>query len=97
MSESKIVKNIKLYLNGLDNVFVWKTHGSNFSINGQPDIVGVYKGSFLGIEVKCPDKLNTVSLSQQHFIKKINDCGGVGFVATSIKDVVDHLKKHDNK
>ena len=44
MLERDIVKSIKLYLNGIDGVFVWKTHGGQFGTAGEPDLIGSYKG-----------------------------------------------------
>lgn len=34
--------------------YVWKVHGGPMTPAGLPDIVGVYRGQFIGVEVKMP-------------------------------------------
>lgn len=89
MLERDIVKCIKLYLNGIDGVFVWKTHGGQFGTAGEPDLIGSYKGKALGIEVKRPGKKAT--RLQYLFLKKLQAAGATAFVACSIEDVKQKL------
>ena len=44
---------------------------------------------FLAIEVKRPGGKPTAP--QQAFLDKVNEAGGIGFVATSVQDVMDQL------
>jgi penicillin-binding protein-related factor A (putative recombinase) len=85
--EKHIVTDIIKHLNKVDECHVWKTHGGMYSTPGVPDVVGVYRGKFLGIEVKRPEKKNNVTKLQQAFINKLNNCGGISFVACSVDDV----------
>lgn len=62
-----------------------------YIINGVADILGVYKGRFLAIEVKVPSRKNNLTEHQKKFIKNILESGGVAFVATSIEDVKQGL------
>lgn len=56
---------------------------------GSSDLIGVYKGRFLAIEVKMPNK--KPSLEQIKFINWINEKGGIAFVATCAEDVKKKL------
>lgn len=73
---------------------------SHWYKKGVSDILGIYKGKFLAIEVKTPT--GRASPFQKTFLKDVTDCGGIGFIARSIEDVEENLKKqeiandHDN-
>lgn len=58
------------------------------SMKGVSDILGIYKGRFLAIEVKQFGKY--ASKEQKEFIKNVNDAGGIAFVARSIDDLKTH-------
>jgi hypothetical protein len=65
----------------------------NLAPAGTSDIIGMLKGGkFFAIEVKAPDRIRTTTQLQQEFIDKINNGGGVAFVAISIQDVINKLK-----
>lgn len=70
-------------------VFHWKVWQGLGSTPGVPDIVGIFNGKFLGIEVKA--KNGKVSPHQQRFLDNINANGGIGFVAYSAEDVMNTL------
>ena len=58
---------------------------------GVSDIIGITKtGQFLAIEVKT--KEGKASELQLEFINKVNQTGGVAFIAKSIQDVIDEFK-----
>lgn len=92
MKESTVVKNIKKALDKYFPGFYFKTHGGLFQIAGLPDLIGVHKGRFIGIEVKCPGKENNLTTKQQHIINKINLAGGIAFMATNPLQVIKKLK-----
>lgn len=57
------------------------------------DILGIMpSGKLLAIEVKTPS--GRVSEGQQDFINMVNSHGGVAFVARSVQEAVDNIKKH---
>lgn len=56
---------------------------------GVADILGIFNGRFLAIEVKRPG--NPLTRCQKHFLDSVNREGGIGFVARSIDDVIDQL------
>ena len=71
---------------------VW--HYKNFSgpmqyPKGISDILGIWEGKFLAIEVKT--KIGRVSTHQVKFIDSVNNAGGLAFVARSVDDVIDKL------
>jgi len=63
------------------------------SAPGVPDIIGCFKGRFIGIEVKAPK--GVVSSYQQNFIDRINEAGGIGIIARSLDDVIVGLGLQD--
>lgn len=63
--------------------------------NGTSDILGVWRGRMMAIEVKRPKTLygpkTYPSALQKYFIERIRDSGGIGFVARSLQDVQDYF------
>ena len=101
-SEKQIETAILRYLELLPECFAWKNNSvgiydpirkvyrrtrNRFAINGVADIIGIYKGRFLAIEVKTPKTKNRVSEDQRRFLDNISGHGGIAFVATGIEDV----------
>lgn len=99
--EKDIEKSILQYLELLPGCYAWKSvtagyfdtktktfkkQRSKYAINGVSDILGIFRGKFLAIEVKRP--CNNVRTEEQNlFIETINKHGGIAFYATSINDV----------
>lgn len=73
--------------------FYFKVHGGPFQVAGIPDIVGLHKGRFIAIEVKCPGKEDTLSEKQQNTINKIKAAGGIAFMTTSKEDTLIILQE----
>jgi penicillin-binding protein-related factor A (putative recombinase) len=104
-NETAIEQSILQFLECLPGCYAWKnpTSGyfdvkrktfrkqtSKYAINGVSDILGVYQGRFLAIEVKDPQNKERPEL-QKNFINQVNSFGGIGFFATSIEDVKKEL------
>lgn len=101
--ESQIKKTIVQYLK-FRNVFCWvnsstgiydptskkfrKLTGTGMR-KGVSDILGMYNGKLLAIEVKS--KTGRLSEEQKFFLEDVVRHGGIGFVARSIEDVEKHL------
>ena len=68
---------------------VFRRNNSPHRIRGVADILGIFKGRPLAIEVKT--KTGRVSPHQKEFLKNWVAAGGIGFVARSVEDVIDHL------
>jgi len=64
---------------------------SPYQRKGISDILGIYQGKFLAIEVKC--KGSSPSPEQKTFLQDIQINGGIAFVARSIDDVIKGLSQ----
>ena len=86
MPESVLQRKIQKYLkDNLPNAVVWKNHGNQYSVIGLPDIMCVYEGKIICIEVKVPG--NVTTKLQEVTLKKLKESGAITGVAYSIKDV----------
>jgi penicillin-binding protein-related factor A (putative recombinase) len=65
---------------------------SIYHIRGVSDILGIYKGRPIAIEVKS--KTGVVSEHQKYFLTRFNLAGGLGFVARSLEEVKQQLGGH---
>ena len=70
-----------------------KIHGSPFQVAGVPDIIGVYAGHFVALEVKRPGLEGTLSSRQVYIMDKIKNSGGVVSVVSSDKEAVAVIYK----
>lgn len=89
ISEKEITASIRSLLKSF-GIFHWKVFQTLGATPGVPDIIGVYKGRMIGIEVKTSN--GKTSPYQDNFIKNINDAGGLAFVARSVDDVIEKLE-----
>lgn len=104
--KEKDVENQILHYLKIIGVFAWKNQSvgifdakkglfrkSNnpYHIRGVSDILGVYKGRMLAIEVKTEKTVRKTSPHQKMFIDKVNAQGGIGFVAYSVDCVMKGL------
>jgi hypothetical protein len=74
-------------------IFYYNAWGGPMSPKGVPDLICCQNGRFIGIEVKTP--AGKVSGDQEEFIRRINEAGGLGFIARSLEDVLDTLQLND--
>jgi hypothetical protein len=104
--EQAIQRQILEYLNW-KHIFAWKVTTTGIYVKarntwipnqapGVSDILGVLPGGrLLAIEVKAPK--GKVSFNQQQFIDRVNENGGLAFVAYSIEEVEAHLNGNIGK
>ena len=71
---------------------IYRKPNNRHHIKGVSDILGLCAGRFLAIEVKS-DK-GRVSPEQRVFLARVNNEGGIGFVARSLEQVIDSLLPH---
>lgn len=97
--QEKLIENSILRLLNLKQVFAWKvkTTGtydptlkrfrkpSPFYMKGVSDILGLYKGRFIAIEVKTPK--GKLTIEQKLFQERVRENGGIAIVARSVVDV----------
>lgn len=70
----------------------FRSNTNRYRIKGVADVLGIWKGKFLAIEVKT--KRNYPTPEQKTFLARVNAEGGIGFVARSIEDCILHLNAH---
>jgi len=99
LSEKEVTKQIRSVLN-LARIWHWKNWaGPLTSPKGISDILGVYQGRMLAIEVKngrwrppgACSKAYKHFKAQVDFIFQVNQNGGIGFFAQSADEVVEKL------
>jgi len=92
MLENTLQRKIQKYLKtNLPGAVVWKNHGNQYSVIGLPDIMCVYKGNLICIEVKIPG--NKPAKLQEITLEKLSNAGAVTCVAYSVNDVEKLLQK----
>jgi len=64
-------------------------------IKGIADIVGMYKGRFVAIEVKRKGK--KASADQKVYLQRVRECGGIAFVCDDDSLVVQMLDEQYQK
>lgn len=93
MLEDKVQDNIKSYLTK-KRIYHWRFQAQS-NLNGIPDILCLYKGFFIGLELKR-EKGGRATDLQLRKIKNINDNGGIGVLVRSVEDVDKIIKAIDN-
>jgi len=92
MIESDVQKNIISYLRH-KRVYHFRFQAQS-NLNGLPDIICLYKGFFLGLELKR-EKGGAPTQLQLKKIKAINDNGGIGVIVRSVEEVEEILNNID--
>lgn len=85
--EAKLTAKIRTYLNTLDDSFFFKVRGGPGQHKGISDLVGVYHGKFVALEVKLPNNKRGLTLYQKVFLLKVKRAGGLAYVVRSLADV----------
>lgn len=70
--------------------FMFKIHGGPTMMAGLPDLIGVWHGRFIAVEVKMPG--NKPSKIQERVMDRIRTAGGRVIVAYSVADALEVLK-----
>jgi penicillin-binding protein-related factor A (putative recombinase) len=68
-----------------------KVHGGPFQSRGIPDIIGCYKGQFIGFEAKKPASKPKLTHLQAYTLNQIKAAGGHTTMIQSLKEVIDFL------
>ena len=89
MNEKQIKKQIRDVLRAC-HIFHWNAWAGPFSEKGIADLVGIYQGIPLAIEVKGPK--GQLRVEQKAWLKQFRKEGGIAFVAYSPEDVIKELR-----
>ena len=81
----------------LAGILHWKQHQGLGSTPGVSDIIGIYQGRFLAIEVKAPGKRVKPMSRQQGFLDNVHLHGGIAIEADSVEALVDGFMKYGYK
>ena len=87
--QSRIIK----YLRELEFCWVIKYNGN---YRGAPDLIILYKGNFIGVELKRPKK-HKISEWQLKQKEKIEKCGGHHYFVTSLKEIKSIIKIYEKE
>jgi penicillin-binding protein-related factor A (putative recombinase) len=71
---------------------VFRMNKNPWKIKGVSDILCIIQGRFVAIEVKSPT--GQLSQHQRTFLARVNNEGGIGFVARSVESVAQELSRH---
>ena len=91
--ETKLVREIRTALEESFPGFYFKTHGGPYQRAGLPDLIGVHRGRFIGIEVKIPGEENSLTWLQSKTLDLIRSFEGVAFMTTSVEDTLYQMRK----
>jgi hypothetical protein len=92
--ESSIVRSILRFLNGVELCVARKLHGDQYSVSGDPDIYGSYRGRCFQIEVKQPK--GRVSPAQEYRLEEWKLSGAFCTVARCVEDAQRLLDSIDS-
>lgn len=102
-SEKEIQNSVLDYLAILPDCMAWMNHStaifdpatksfrrpSRYFRKGTSDVLGIYKGKPLAIEIKS--KIGRLTKEQKDFIEEFKRHGGIAFMARSLEDVIQVL------
>lgn len=71
---------------------IYRKPNSRHHLNGVSDILGIIQGRFLAIEVKSAT--GSLTGEQRIFLARVNENGGIAFVARSVEQAAESLLKH---
>lgn len=109
VTEKSIENAILEYLNSLPYCFAWKNNSvgiydprkkiyrkskSRYHINGVSDIIGIYRGRALFLEVKTPGRIKRATENQKEFLKKTGELGAISAIVASIEDTQNVLNDY---
>lgn len=91
MLESAVIDRIKRWLKKQDRCYFFKVHGATSQVTGISDLIGVWHGRFVAIEVKSPTARRGMTPRQQLFQDRVKAAGGIAFEARDLDTVKKRL------
>jgi hypothetical protein len=95
MTEADLTKKIISAMQK-EGALAVKIHGGTFQSRGLPDVVSCFLSHFIGLEVKLPGKEDTISDLQRKKLWAIYDAGGIGYMVTTVSQVLRILQEVRN-
>lgn len=96
MKESQFQKKVLHYIEEKGGWCFTSHGGSQYQVAGLPDVIGTYKGIFLGLELKV-GKYQATEL-QKSKLNAIQDAGGVGIILrdslVDLEKIMKYIDKH---
>lgn len=92
--EGKFKKEVETYLNAR-KIFNFRTQMGYQS--GFPDIIAIYKGYFIGIELKRPDDKGVATGQQKQFVEYIRYADGIAGIVESLEDLEKLLEEAEQR
>ena len=83
--ERVLTKEALAWLNDLPQSHFFKVHGGPYQSTGISDLIGVFRGQFVAIELKVG--YNTATPRQKWFLGKITEAKGAATVCRSLDEV----------
>lgn len=103
-SEKQLCNQIIEFLN-YQGAYCWRTNAGMLPIEsngrsrmvrignaGTSDIIGIYNGRFIALEVKKPETRKRVTEKQTEFLATIKQHGGIAAVVTSPEEALMAIK-----
>jgi len=91
VKEADLTRKIKRALEDAFQGSFWiKIPGTRY-LAEVPDLIGCVYGAFVAIEVKRPDSSYGVTERQAANIERIQQAGGIAFVARSVEEATEQL------
>lgn len=79
------------------DIFIYKTHGNMFSLEGIPDLEACFNGKYIAMELKLPSRKNTLSDEQKARIRQIRRAGGVAYRVTTVEEAIEIFRRAENE
>ena len=94
-AEGRLTRSILKELRGRGGWWV-KIHGHAYQEPGIPDIIGCYRGVFIGFEVKVPGKAHTLTQRQGLTLQRIREAQGFSALIESKRGASELLDELDS-
>lgn len=93
-------RDILFWVNATTGIYdpkrgIFRKNNSPYSRNGVSDILGIYQGRMLAIEVKSA--VGKLTPEQREFLQEVSERGGIAFMARSVNDVIFELERQSTK
>ena len=79
----------------LQNNKIWYKRTQMGFESGTPDIICIYKGLFVGLELKRPDGKGKATKQQEKVKKDIEDSKGIVLIVNNLSDIISLFKTID--